>query len=208
MESNALHWRHNECPGASNHRHFHCLFNHLFRRAHQVKHQSCALLAFMRGIHRWQRASNAENVSIWWRHHLLTQSQRSMLKDKDNYIACIYTDMFGISKSKESGAKTFTCFLGNTMIITRSPIMSNKLGLVKTTEEQGHWRLDASKRLNGWYHRADFRLAHSQWETSLQSNTVSQWLGANLESALISYEWIQQKISKLSFWLAGGTVAC
>ena len=32
--------------------------------------------------------------------------------------------------------------------------------------------------------RADSRLAPSQWETSLQSNTVSHWLGANLESAL------------------------
>ena len=32
-------------------------------------HQSSAPLAFVRGIHRWQRASNADNVSIWWRHH-------------------------------------------------------------------------------------------------------------------------------------------
>ena len=31
---------------------------------------------------------------------------------------------------------------------------------------------------------ADSRLAPRQWETSLQSNTVSHWLGANLESAL------------------------
>ena len=30
----------------------------------------------------------------------------------------------------------------------------------------------------------DSRFAPSQWETSLQSNTVSHWLGANLESAL------------------------
>ena len=35
----------------------------------------------------------------------------------------------------------------------------------------------------GW-HRDDSRLRPSQWETSLQSNTVSRWLGANLESAL------------------------
>ena len=36
-------------------------------------------------------------------------------------------------------------------------------------------------------YRADSRLAPtSQWETSLQSNTVSYWLGANLESALYS----------------------
>ena len=36
-----------------------------------------------------------------------------------------------------------------------------------------------------WLHyRADFRLAPSQWETSLQSNAVSNWLVANLESVL------------------------
>ena len=34
--------------------------------------------------------------------------------------------------------------------------------------------------------RADSRLAPSQWETSLQSKTVSHWLGANLESALLT----------------------
>ena len=38
---------------------------------------------------------------------------------------------------------------------------------------------------NVWYIRADFRLAPSQWETLLQSNAVSHWLGANLESALV-----------------------
>ena len=32
--------------------------------------------------------------------------------------------------------------------------------------------------------RADSTLAPSQWETSLQSNAVSHWLGANLESAM------------------------
>ena len=42
--------------------------------ADQRKHQSSAALAFVRRIHRAgefsaQMASNAENVSIWWRHH-------------------------------------------------------------------------------------------------------------------------------------------
>ena len=32
--------------------------------------------------------------------------------------------------------------------------------------------------------RADSRVAPSQWETSLQSNAVSHWVGVNLESAL------------------------
>ena len=43
----------------------------------QTKHQSPVSLAFVRGIHRGpgtgefsaQMASNAENVSFWWRHH-------------------------------------------------------------------------------------------------------------------------------------------
>ena len=39
--------------------------------ADQRKHQSSASLAFVRRIHRGQKASNAENVSIWWRHHAL-----------------------------------------------------------------------------------------------------------------------------------------
>ena len=34
--------------------------------------------------------------------------------------------------------------------------------------------------------RADCRFAPSQWETSLQSNAISHWLGVNLQSALIS----------------------
>ena len=42
------------------------------------------------------------------------------------------------------------------------------------------------RRRRVWYHRADSRFAPSNWETSLQSNAVSHWLGANLESALIS----------------------
>ena len=37
--------------------------------ANQRKHQSPASLAFVRGIHPAQIASNAENVSIWLRNH-------------------------------------------------------------------------------------------------------------------------------------------
>ena len=41
--------------------------------------------------------------------------------------------------------------------------------------------------MNHMQFRADSGLAPSQWETPLQSNTVSHWLGANLESALKVY---------------------
>ena len=41
----------------------------VYSDADQRKHQSSASLAFVWGIHRGQMASNAENASIWWRHH-------------------------------------------------------------------------------------------------------------------------------------------
>ena len=51
---------------------------------------------------------------------------------------------------------------------------------------------------NGRY-RADFRFAPSQWETSLQSNAVSHWLGTNLELAL--RHWLKnRKICHSSWW--------
>ena len=45
--------------------------------ADQRNHQSSALVAFVMGIHHWpsQRARNAENVSIWWRRHVLEFSR-------------------------------------------------------------------------------------------------------------------------------------
>ena len=46
----------------------------------------------------------------------------------------------------------------------------------------------ATERLVGMWnniYRADSKLAPSQWETSLQSNAVSYWLGTNWELALI-----------------------
>ena len=51
------------------------VYSTVYSGADQRKHQSSASLAFVRGIHRWpvnsphKMASNAENVSIWWRHH-------------------------------------------------------------------------------------------------------------------------------------------
>ena len=52
------------------------------------------------------------------------------------------------------------------------------------------WRYKPMGGLSTWrpfcrsYTSADSRLAPNQWETSLPSNAVSHWLGANLESAL------------------------
>ena len=56
----SLQWRHNERDGVSNHQRLDCLLNKLFRR--RSKNHACGFPT--------QSASNAENVSIWWRHHV------------------------------------------------------------------------------------------------------------------------------------------
>ena len=47
--------------------------------------------------------------------------------------------------------------------------------------------------------RADSRLAPSEWETWLQSNAVSDWLGVNLESALQFP--LKQKSRKITLYI-------
>ena len=48
IRKNSLQWRHNERDSVSNHQPHDC-----YSGADQRKHQSSALLAFVRGIHRW-----------------------------------------------------------------------------------------------------------------------------------------------------------
>ena len=71
-----LRWCHNECDGDSNHRSLHCLLNCLFRRRSKKASKLrvtglCEGNSPVTGEFPAQRASNAENVSIWWRHHEL-----------------------------------------------------------------------------------------------------------------------------------------
>ena len=69
-----LQWRHNERDGVSNHRPHDCLLTRLFRR--RLKETSKPCVTGLCGGNSpvtdefpAQGASNAENVSIWWRHH-------------------------------------------------------------------------------------------------------------------------------------------
>ena len=68
-----LQWRHNERDGVSNNRGQDCLLN-LCSGTDQRIDQSSALLAFVRGIHRWpvnspHKGPVSGRYSIWWRHH-------------------------------------------------------------------------------------------------------------------------------------------
>ena len=70
----ALQWRHNGRNGVPNHQLQHCLLNRLF--GHRWKRTSklrvtglCAGNLPVTGEFPAQMAIDAENVSIWWRHH-------------------------------------------------------------------------------------------------------------------------------------------
>ena len=72
----SLQWRHNGRDGVSNHQPRYCLLNHLFRRRSKKtsKHRVtdlCEGNTPVTGEFPAQRASNAEDVSIWWRHREL-----------------------------------------------------------------------------------------------------------------------------------------
>ena len=71
----SLQWRQNDHDCVSNHQPPSCLLNRLFRRRSKKTSKLrvtglCAGNSPETGEFAAQRASNAENVSIWWRHHV------------------------------------------------------------------------------------------------------------------------------------------
>ena len=67
----ALQWCHNECNGISNYQHLDCLLNCLFRRRPKKTSKLlvtglCEGNSIVTGEFPAQRASNEENISIWW----------------------------------------------------------------------------------------------------------------------------------------------
>ena len=73
----SLRWRHNGHDGVSNHQPHDYLLNRLFRRRSKKTSKLrvtglCGGNSPGTGEFPAQRASNAENVSIWWRHHVMS----------------------------------------------------------------------------------------------------------------------------------------
>ena len=73
-EDRSLQWRHNERDGICNHQPDDCLLNRLFRRKSKKTSKFhvnglCVGDSPVTGEFPVQMASNAETVSIWWRHH-------------------------------------------------------------------------------------------------------------------------------------------
>ena len=74
--SKSLRWHHNGCDSVSNHQPHDCLLNPLFRRKWKKTSKLhftglCAGNSPGTGEFPAQMASNAENVSFWWCHHVI-----------------------------------------------------------------------------------------------------------------------------------------
>ena len=88
----SLQWRHNERDGVSNHQPHHCLLNRLFRA--QIQETSklrftglCAGNSPVTGEFPAQMACEAGNVSISWRHHVLTVIYMTLtLSSVNNFV--------------------------------------------------------------------------------------------------------------------------
>ena len=85
-------WRHNEPNGVSNHQAHDCLLNRLF--GHRSKKTSklrvtglCVGNSPGTGEFPAQVASNAENVSMWWRHHALLYRMYTWTRHKSTIIS-------------------------------------------------------------------------------------------------------------------------
>ena len=77
-----LHWRHNERNDVSNHQRLDYLLTYLFRRRSKKISKLRVTGLFegnlpVTGYTPAQRVSNAENVSIWWRHHIFYNWKQS-----------------------------------------------------------------------------------------------------------------------------------
>ena len=80
-----LQWHHNGLYGVLSHQPYHCLRNRLFGRRSKITSKLrvtglCAGNSPGAGEFPTQMTSNAENVSIWWRHHELQPSRWKLLK--------------------------------------------------------------------------------------------------------------------------------
>ena len=91
MGSPTLQWRHNERDGFSNHQLHGCLLNRSFRRKSKKTSKLrvtglCVGNSPVTGEFPAQRASNAENVYIWWRHDDTNKRPRNAIYCRYNTV--------------------------------------------------------------------------------------------------------------------------
>ena len=106
--NSSLRWRQNGHDGVSNHQPHHCLLNRLFgcrsKKTSKIRVTGlCAGNSPGTGEFPAQMASNVENVSIWWRHHVLIKPDISRVTRFELYCLlwwcvhkCFYPNPSGL----------------------------------------------------------------------------------------------------------------
>ena len=89
----SLQWRHNELNGVSNHQRLHCLLNCRPRRRSKKTSKLrviglCTGNSLGTGEFLAQKASSAENVSIWWCHHVQFRASSDCIRISQ--LRCIF----------------------------------------------------------------------------------------------------------------------
>ena len=85
-----LWWRHYGCDGVSNHQPHHCLLNRLFRRRSKKTSKLrvtglCVGNSPGTGEFPAKMTSNAENVSIWWCHHVQNGTENETITARKTF---------------------------------------------------------------------------------------------------------------------------
>ena len=106
LRNGALQWRHNGRDSVSNHQPHECLLNRLFRPRSKTTSKlrvtgPCVGNSPGTGEFPAQMTSNAENVSIWWRHHAAILSQLQCVRTQRRpfykpYFMCSFFTLFSI----------------------------------------------------------------------------------------------------------------
>ena len=120
----SLEWRHNERHGFSNHRRLHCLLSCWFRRRSKKAPKLrvtglCAGNSPVTGEFPAQKASNAENVSIWWRLHVTSLlCTRSIFALFELTTGKLYQDRFIDAQQQYLQFQQTLFWMGNTDLCT------------------------------------------------------------------------------------------
>ena len=170
----SLHWRYNERGGVSNHQPHDCLLNRLF--SHRSKKTWKLLVTGLcegnspvTGEFPAQRASNAEKVSIWLRHHDMTMDMLCMFQHIVANI-CFHKNYLDIDK-------WFITFLLMLQMLVPNLIIEiwyNSLLLIDVKLESHMYTPGSSLTLTNtaFFEAMDFMLIHIHEEVYIGNHIV------------------------------------
>ena len=157
----------------------------------------CVIVLILEIVDQWSTWIPLHRTSIYKNHLLAMKINRHLTNVQyilvlSNHLKNIF--IFFISKLVlcESHGYTHWYRNRNVQVKRTHPNVLKNYGIYPAYKHDKDYTDIYSKYLHASFcsaviiSRADSRFAPSQWETSLQCNTISHWLGANLESAQIS----------------------